>query len=293
MTSMRVLRITDTILFLLTRSWNFSWSRLLMDTVGKVSSLVTVNRNAALVRQNTLYQNSQSTHHFLGRWNIQSHVRRAATRAHLCTACLSKHAADRIRYILYHWYPELMNSAWWLNYSKCNWATSCATHHVGSKTTLHMFTTTRITVFPTQHHGPRRWSTAPAFASKNSFWIFRANPESRICPRHIQDSPPIPEDACLSCLTPLEKVVIPLKKGIHALLTIWKKWIPAFAGMTLRFFHDFFAGASCLSLIVENYYFLKSFLTGYLDEHGYVLLTAANAENGLEELARNHPFEHN
>ena len=37
----------------------------------------------------------------------------------------------------------------------------------------------------------------------------------------------------------LQKIVIPLKKGIYAFLSIRKEWIPACAGMTLRFIHDF------------------------------------------------------
>jgi len=37
----------------------------------------------------------------------------------------------------------------------------------------------------------------------------------------------------------LQKVVIPLKKGIHAFLTMRKEWIPTIMGMTLRFFRDF------------------------------------------------------
>jgi hypothetical protein len=69
---------------------------------------------------------------------------------------------------------------------------------------------------------------------------------------------PLKESECLTnhAGTSLQKVVIPLKKGIHAFFNYLKRmdfalcptW-PAFAGMTLRFFRDFLqwrhAGTAC------------------------------------------------
>jgi hypothetical protein len=72
-----------------------------MDTVGKVPSLVMVNQNVALLRQNTLYQNSQGPHPFLGKWNKQGLVRQAAICSRLCAACLSMHAAGRTHCVLF------------------------------------------------------------------------------------------------------------------------------------------------------------------------------------------------
>lgn len=42
-------------------------------------------------------------------------------------------------------------------------------------------------------------------------------------------------------------------------------------------------------LIVEDEDFLRSSLADFLEDHGYVVLTAPNAENGLEQLAHDHP----
>ena len=42
-------------------------------------------------------------------------------------------------------------------------------------------------------------------------------------------------------------------------------------------------------LIVEDEDFLRSSLADYLEDHGYIVLTAPTAENGLEQVARDHP----